>query len=227
MKLTKYSEAIARKALEMGAIRLSPEAPFRWASGYYMPIYNDNRTLLGDCEARHMIALAFKEILESLDFDPDNIAGTSTAGIPHATTLADLLGKPVSYIRSSSKDHGLQNQIEGLGRAKTYQKQRVVLIEDLISTGMSSINAVKAIQQADGNVPYCLAIFSYGTDQGKQAFASLDPACEAVTILDYDYVIAIAKQTGYIKPEQEQMLLQWSASPFTWGENHGWPKESN
>lgn len=225
MRMTRYAEDIARKALEMGAIRLSPEKPFCWASGYYMPIYNDNRTLLGDYETRRKIALSFKEILEDLDFDPDNIAGTSTAGIPHATTLADLLQKPVSYIRSSSKDHGLQNQIEGLGRAKGYEKHKVVLIEDLISTGMSSIKAVKAIQEADGFVPYCLAIFSYGTDQGKEAFASLDPACEPITILDYNYVIPIAKEAGYIHPDQEAMLLEWSASPFTWGEKHGWKKE--
>jgi len=225
MKPTKYADDIARKALEMGAIRLSPDKPFCWASGYYMPIYNDNRTLLGDYETRRMIALCFREILEDIGFDPDNIAGTSTAGIPHATTLADMMKKPVSYIRSSSKDHGLQNQIEGLGRAKGYDGKKVVLIEDLISTGMSSINAVKAIQEADGIVPWCLAIFSYGTDQGKQAFASLDPVCTPLTILDYSYVIPIARETGYIKPDQEAMLLEWSASPFTWGENHGWKKE--
>ena len=224
MKPTKYADDIARKALEMGAIRLSPDKPFCWASGYYMPIYNDNRTLLGDYETRRMIALCFREILEDIGFDPDNIAGTSTAGIPHATTLADMM-KTVSYIRSSSKDHGLQNQIEGLGRAKGYEGKKVVLIEDLISTGMSSINAVKVIQEADGIVPWCLAIFSYGTDQGKQAFASLDPVCTPLTILDYSYVIPIARETGYIKPDQEAMLLEWSASPFTWGENHGWKKE--
>ncbi len=225
MENTSYSYDIARCALEMGAIRLSPDKPFCWASGYYMPIYNDNRTLLGDWRARELVAKAFQEILEKLDFDPDNIAGTSTAGIPHATTLADRLKKPVSYIRSSSKDHGLQNQIEGLGRAKGYEGRKVVLIEDLISTGMSSIKAVKAIQEADGKVPYCLAIFSYGTDQGKEAFASLDPQCRPITILDYNYVIPIAKEIGYIKPEQEAMLLEWSASPFTWGEKHGWKKE--
>ncbi len=225
MEKTSYSYDIARCALEMGAIRLSPEKPFCWASGYYMPIYNDNRTLLGDWRARELVAKAFEEILSKLGYDPDNIAGTSTAGIPHATTLADRLKKPVSYIRSSSKDHGLQNQIEGLGRAKGYEGRNVVLIEDLISTGMSSIKAVKAIQEADGKVPYCLAIFSYGTDQGKEAFASLDPACKPITILDYDYVIPIAKEIGYIKPEQEAMLLEWSASPFTWGEKHGWKKE--
>lgn len=225
MENTSYSYDIARCALEMGAIRLSPEKPFCWASGYYMPIYNDNRTLLGDWRARELVAKAFEEILSKLGYDPDNIAGTSTAGIPHATTLADRLKKPVSYIRSSSKDHGLQNQIEGLGRAKGYEGKNVVLIEDLISTGMSSIKAVKAIQEASGKVPYCLAIFSYGTDQGKEAFASLNPACKPVTILDYNYVIPIAKEIGYIKPEQEAMLLEWSASPFTWGEKHGWKKE--
>ncbi|HAN42854.1 MAG TPA: orotate phosphoribosyltransferase [Sphaerochaeta sp.] len=225
MENTSYSYDIARCALEMGAIRLSPEKPFCWASGYYMPIYNDNRTLLGDWRARELVAKAFEEILSKLGYDPDNIAGTSTAGIPHATTLADRLKKPVSYIRSSSKDHGLQNQIEGLGRAKGYEGKNVVLIEDLISTGMSSIKAVKAIQEANGKVPYCLTIFSYGTDQGKEAFASLDPACKPVTILDYNYVIPIAKEIGYIKPEQEAMLLEWSASPFTWGEKHGWKKE--
>ena len=225
MEKTTHSYDIARKALEMGAIRLSPEKPFCWASGYYMPIYNDNRTLLGDSQARRMIALSFKEILDSIGFDPENIAGTSTAGIPHATTLADMLGKPLTYIRSSSKDHGLQNQIEGLGRAKGYENKRVVLIEDLISTGMSSIKAVKAIQEAQGIVPYCLAIFSYGTQQGKEAFASLDPACTPLTIIDYNYVIPIAKEIGYIKPDQEAMLLEWSASPFTWGEKHGWKKE--
>ena len=90
---------------------------------------------------------------------------------------------------------------------------------------MSSIKAVKAIQEADGIVPWCLAIFSYGTDQGKEAFASLDPACTPLTILDYNYVIPIARESGYIRPEQEAMLLEWSASPFTWGENHGWKKE--
>jgi len=225
MQLTANSYDIAMKALKMGAIRLSPDKPFCWASGYYMPIYNDNRTLLGDWEARRMIALSFKEILSKLEFDPDNIAGTSTAGIPHATTLGDLLQKPVSYIRSSSKDHGLGNQIEGLGRASGYNGSKVVLIEDLISTGMSSIKAVKAIQEAGGIVPYCLAIFSYGTDQGKQAFAELDPKCTPVTILDYDFVIPIAKEAGLIRPEQEKMLLEWSSSPFTWGEKHGWKKE--
>lgn len=225
MEKTKYSRKIAEMALKMGAVRLSPSSPFCWASGYYMPIYNDNRTLLASAEARRTIASAFEEILSSLSFDPENIAGTSTAGIPHATTLADALNKSLSYVRSSSKDHGLKNQIEGLGREKGYNGKKVLLIEDLISTGGSSIAAVKAIQEAGGVVPYCLAIFSYGFDQSKEAFASLDPVCEYKTILDYSYVISTAIEEGYIKKEDESVLLEWSSSPFEWGEKHGFKRE--
>ena len=225
METTSYSRKIADIALDMGAIRLQPKTPFCWASGYYMPIYNDNRTLLASSEARTLIASAFEEILSSLSFDPDNISGTSTAGIPHATTLADRLHKPLSYVRSSNKDHGLKNKIEGLGRKGNYEGQKVVLIEDLISTGGSSIAAVNAIREAGGNVPYCLAIFSYGFEESRKAFAELDPKCEAKTILDYSYVISIALERGYVKKEDESVLLEWSASPFEWGEKHGFKRE--
>ncbi len=225
MEKTSYSKRLAETALEMGAVRLSPASPFCWASGYYMPIYNDNRTLLASAEARGLIASAFEEILTSLSFDPDNIAGTSTAGIPHATTLADRLNKSLSYVRSSSKDHGLKNQIEGLGREKGYNGKKVLLIEDLISTGGSSIAAVKAIQEAGGLVPYCLAIFSYGFDASREAFAALDPKCEYKTILDYNFVIKTALDMNYIKKEDESVLLEWSTSPFEWGERHGFKRE--
>ncbi len=225
MEKTSYSKRLAETALEMGAVRLSPASPFCWASGYYMPIYNDNRTLLASAEARGLIASAFEEILTSLSFDPDNIAGTSTAGIPHATTLADRLNKSLSYVRSSSKDHGLKNQIEGLGREKGYNGKKVLLIEDLISTGGSSIAAVKAIQEAGGLVPYCLAIFSYGFDASREAFAALDPKCEYKTILDYNFVIKTALDMNYIKKEDESVLLEWSSSPFEWGERHGFKRE--
>ncbi len=225
MEKTTYSEKLASIALDMGAIRLSPDKPFCWASGYYMPIYNDNRTLLASPEARATIASAFTEILASLDFDPDNIAGTSTAGIPHATTLSDKLQKPLSYVRSSNKDHGLKNKIEGLGRRKSYEGEKVLLIEDLISTGGSSISAVEAILEAGGVIPYCLAIFSYGFKESKEAFSLIEPKCEAKTILDYDYVIEIAEKRGYIKSADKEMLLEWSSSPFEWGEKHGFKRE--
>ena len=118
-----YGPLLAKGAFELGAIRLSPSDPFTWASGYRMPIYNDNRQFLAMPKYRALIRDAFADMLSSLGVNPDNIAGTATAGIPHATSLADMLYKPLTYVRSSSKDHGLGHQIEGLGRKKISSPQ--------------------------------------------------------------------------------------------------------
>ena len=218
-----YGPKIAKKALEMQAIRLSPNDPFQWASGYRMPIYNDNRTLLADAETRALIAEGFAAIVEKLPSTFDNIAGTATAGIPHATTLADRLGMPLSYVRSSGKDHGLKNLIEGLGVDGSYHGKQVLLIEDLISTGGSSIKAVQAVREAGGNITYCLAIFTYGLQAALDAFASLDPHCTAITLLDYEMMVATARATGYVDDEGAELLRQWREDPFGWGSAHGFP----
>lgn len=219
-----YGPILAKKALELGAIRLQVQDPFTWASGYRMPIYNDNRRLLAESGTRKLVSEAFSAMLESLGFDPDNIAGTATAGIPHATTLADRLEKPMSYVRSSGKDHGLGQQIEGLGQGGTYAGAKVLLIEDLISTGGSSIKAVQAIAKAQGVCPYTLAIFTYGFATAQEAFASLDPACTFFTILDYDVMVASAQETGYVDSEEARLLTLWREDPFGWGEKQGFPK---
>ena len=218
-----FAEQLAKKALENGAIRLNPDNPFTWASGYRMPIYNDNRQFLYDWQSRAMIADAFASFLEKDGFDPDNIAGTSTAGIPHATTLADKLHKSMSYVRSSSKDHGLHQQIEGLHDGG-YHGAKVVLIEDLVSTGGSSISAVKAIVNAGGVVPYCYAIFTYGLKASEDAFGALNPPCRLETILDYDTVLYWAERTGYLTGSQVKVLSSWREDPFGWGEKHGFHK---
>lgn len=221
-----YGPKLAKAALSLGAIRLRPNDPFTWASGYRMPIYNDNRQLLAVPEYRALICSAFADMMEALKLtDVDNIAGTSTAGIPHATTLADRLQKPLSYVRSSAKDHGMGNQIEGLGGDGTYGGKKVLLIEDLISTGSSSIKAVEAIRAAKGECGTCLAIFSYGLQKAADAFAALEPVCACHTILEYDTMIRTAIETGYVKAEDEESLRQWRSSPFTWGEEHGFPKK--
>lgn len=221
-----YGPRLAQAALALGAIRLRPADPFTWASGYRMPIYNDNRQLLAVPEYRALICSAFSEMMETLGLtDVDNIAGTSTAGIPHATTLADRLGKPLSYVRSSAKDHGMGNRIEGLGGDGTYGGRKVLLIEDLVSTGSSSIKAVEAIREANGDCGTCLAIFSYGLQKAADAFAALDPVCECHTILEYDTMIRTALETGYVRAEDEESLRQWRTSPFTWGEEHGFPRK--
>ncbi len=219
-----YGPQLAKAAFELGAIRLNAADPFTWASGYRMPIYNDNRQFLARASMRALICDAFTDMLEALSFDPKNIAGTATAGIPHATTLADRLQKPLSYVRSSSKDHGLGHQIEGLGKDGSYHGQPVCLIEDLISTGKSSIAAVKAIVEADGKVPVCLAIFTYGLDAASEAFAALDPACEAHTILSYPVMLQTALETGYINENEASLLREWREDPFGWGERHGFRK---
>ena len=121
-----YGPLLAKGAFELGAIRLSPSDPFTWASGYRMPIYNDNRQFLAMPKYRALIRDAFADMLSSLGVNPDNIAGTATAGIPHATSLADMLYKPLTYVRSSSKDHGLGHQIEGLGRNGSYEGKNVL-----------------------------------------------------------------------------------------------------
>ncbi|MGD1823325.1 MAG: orotate phosphoribosyltransferase [Pleomorphochaeta sp.] len=221
---SEYANKLVDIALELGAIKLQVKDPFTWASGYRMPIYNDNRRLLQSPEARLLIASAFEKMAKALDFDPDNIAGTATAGIPHATTLADKMGKSLSYVRSSSKDHGLNQKIEGLGNSKSYEGKKVLLIEDLISTGGSSINAVKAIVETNGVCPYTLAIFTYGLDASLKAFDSLDPKCEAFTILDYDTMIKRAVEIKYINEEEAKDLREWREDPFSWGINRGFKK---
>ncbi|ADY13825.1 orotate phosphoribosyltransferase [Sphaerochaeta globosa] len=218
-----YGPLLAHVALDLGAIKLQVQQPFTWASGYRMPIYNDNRRLLASPKARSLVCDAFAAMLESLQFEPDNIAGTATAGIPHATTLADRLAKPLSYVRSSGKDHGLGQQIEGLGQSGSYEGAKVLLIEDLISTGGSSIKAVEAIVKAGGVCPYTLAIFTYGFDAAVKAFEALDQKCTFYTILDYDVMVESALKKGYVNEEEAGYLSQWREDPFTWGEKHGFP----
>lgn len=218
-----YGPLLAEKALALGAIRLEVQNPFTWASGYRMPIYNDNRRLLASPVARALVGEAFAAMLKSLDFDPDNIAGTATAGIPHATTLADKLAKPLSYVRSSGKDHGLGQQIEGLGQSGSYEKANVLLVEDLISTGGSSIKAVQAIVDAQGLCPYTFAIFTYGFDAAVEAFAKLEPSCVFHTILDYDVMVQSALSRSYVNPEEAKLLSLWREDPFGWGAAHGFP----
>lgn len=221
-----YGPQLAKAAFELGAIKLNTENPFTWVSGYRMPIYNDNRQFLAKASYRALICDAFTDMVYALSLeDSENIAGTATAGIPHATTLADRLNKPLSYVRSASKDHGMGHQIEGLGASGSYDGKKVLLIEDLISTGSSSIKAVEAIRAAGGNCSACLAIFTYGFKKAEDAFASLSPACSMHTILSYPVMIKTAAETGYITEEQAKSLSEWRESPFEWGEKRGFKRE--
>lgn len=215
----KWAPILVKTALEMEAIKLSINEPFTWASGYKMPIYNDNRKFLQNSTSRYQIAKAFSQLLLAVGFYPKHIAGTATAGIPHATSLADFLHLPLSYVRQSNKTHGLCNVIEGLGKDGSYNGEEVLVIEDLISTGMSSINACQAVREAGGKVPYCFAIFSYSMQKAKEAFEALTPPCTPITIITYDFMIEEACKIGYINEAEKASLKEWKASPFTWWED--------
>jgi orotate phosphoribosyltransferase len=202
--------------LNSGATKLQPEDPFTWTSGATMPVYNDNRVLLGSFDNRRIVAQAFKMILQSENVHPNVIAGTATAGIAPATSLADCLELPLVYVRGKAKGHGLQKRIEGV----LLPGQDVVLVEDLISTGGSAISAIEAIRESGGNVKLCLAIFSYGFEKAQDAFADID--CPIRTLLTFDELRNIAEKSGYITSSQNTMLSDWSKAPFDWGRLHGY-----
>lgn len=223
-EMENHASVIAKRALFLKAIKLNPDNPFLWASGFQMPIYNDNRLFLGEYSDRREIADSFMELLRMNQIRWFGIAGTSTAGISPATTLADITRCPLIYVRDKPKNHGLKNRIEGIDAEKGLEGRKYVLIEDLVSTGGSSIEAVQAIRDADGICNHCLSIFDYGLDKAKQAFETLTPRCEFHPILTYDNLLRIAKEAGYITPKQAKMLEEWRADPFNWGANHGFPK---
>ena len=205
------AESIARVALEVGAIKINVQQPFTWASGYKMPIYNDNRLLLGNAENRALVTKGFQDLLKKHTAEVEVIAGTATAGIPHATTLADLLKVPLVYVRSTAKSHGMGNKIEGILK----KNQKVLVIEDLISTGGSAVNAVTAVREAGGIVDYCFSIFSYGFPESLEKFKSA--SCQVHSILDFSELLKVAQSTQDIASNDIQKLQSWQESPFKWG----------
>ena len=210
-----FAEKLARISLEIGAIKFSPDQPFIWASGYKMPIYNDNRLLLGNAGHRALITQGFQDLLKKCNAKVEVIAGTATAGIPHATTLADLLQLPLIYVRSAAKTHGMGNRIEGPLR----QNQQVLVIEDLVSTGESAANAVTAIREAGGIVNHCFSIFSYGLTEATDKFKSI--SCEIHSILDFSELLKVALFTQNLTTSDIETLRSWQKAPFKWAENNG------
>ena len=217
----KFSEEIAKISLETGAIRLEAETPFLWASGYRMPIYNDNRLLLGNSQHRQLIAEGFKDVIISKEIEVDVIAGTATAGIPPATSLANLLETPLIYVRTHPKEHGMKNQIEGVLR----QNQNVVVVEDLISTGGSALKAVTAIRKAGGKVEHCLSIFSYGFAKAIEQFKN--EGCQLHHLLNFKALILLAKELKSVSNEQFSLLKSWHSDPFNWGSKNGFVDQAN
>jgi orotate phosphoribosyltransferase len=200
----------AELLLQINAIKLKPENPFTWASGWKSPIYCDNRILLSYPAIRNYIREEMARQLESLYGKPDVIAGVATGAIGIGMLVAERLGLPFIYVRPEAKSHGRKNQIEG----QLEEGQSVVIIEDLISTGKSSLNAVDALVGHGARVKGMLAIFTYGFEVANKNFSKKQ--LDVHTLSDYEHLILQASETGYIKEEQLKMLLEWRKDPSQW-----------
>lgn len=205
-----YNKDIANKTAELllkiKAVKLSPRELFTWASGIQSPIYCDNRITLSYPEIRTFIRQNFVKAIEESGFEPEAISGVATGGIAQGALVAQELGLPMSYVRSGKKDHGLTNQIEGEVR----HGQRIVVIEDLISTGSSSLNAVQALRDAGCNIKGMLAIFTYNLPKAEQAFR--DAGCSLVTLTDYDTLVQKALEIGYVTADDMEVLQEFKKS---------------
>ena len=200
---------IAKRLLQINAIKLKPQSPFTWASGLKSPIYCDNRIVLSHPEHRRFVIDAFTQKARTYQ-GVEVIAGVATAGIAHGALLAEELGLPFIYVRSKAKAHGRQNQIEGEAK----KGSKVLVIEDLISTGGSSIAAVEALRSNGLEVIATLAIFSYGFEKAEKAFAAAN--CPFATLSNYHELLEVAKNENYIQEEQITLLRDWRKNPQAW-----------
>lgn len=199
--MTETSRKIAKDLLKIQAVFLSPDKPFTWASGIKSPVYCDNRLTLTAPEVRTDVETGLKELIEENYPEAEVLMGTSTAGIAHAAITAHLMGLPMGYVRSGNKDHGRQNRIEG----KLEKGQKVVVVEDLISTGGSVIEVVDALREAGAEVLGIVSIFTYGMKKGLERLAAAD--VKNVSLTNLDVLSEVAAQEGYIKPEDVNRLI--------------------
>jgi orotate phosphoribosyltransferase len=196
--------------LQINAIKLNPSNPFKWASGWNSPIYCDNRLTLSFPAIRNYIRDEFSKQIEEIYGKPDVIAGVATGAIGIGILVAEELGLPFVYVRPEPKKHGRQNQVEGF----LQKGQNVVVVEDLISTGNSSLLAVEALKEAGANVKGMLAIFSYGFDVAEENFKNANVNLN--TLSNYEHLLELAVEKQYITEEEQKTLQEWRKSPSTW-----------
>ena len=200
-------KTIAKDLLSIGAVFLRPEQPFTWASGIKSPIYCDNRLTLTAPEVRNHVEEGLAELIRKHYPEVEVLMGTSTAGIAHAAITATILNLPMGYVRSGSKDHGRGNQIEG----KLEKGQKVVVVEDLISTGGSCIEVVEALRNAGADVLGIVSIFTYGMQKGLDRLAAAE--AKNYSLSNLDALVEVAAEEGYIKPEDKERILKFRNNP--------------
>ncbi|TDP00164.1 orotate phosphoribosyltransferase [Flavobacterium sp. 245] len=207
------AEKTAELLLQINAIKLNPENPFTWASGWKSPIYCDNRLILSFPIIRNYVRDEFAKNIEKQFGKPDVIAGVATGAIGIGILVAESLGLPFVYVRPEAKKHGRQNQVEGF----LQKGQNVVVVEDLISTGNSSLLAVEALRNEGANIKGMAAIFTYGFGVAEENFKKAN--IDLYTLSNYENLLDLAVQKQYITEEQQSTLQEWSVSPSTWGQD--------
>ncbi len=211
-RLSGLASELAADLLRIGAVRFSPEAPFTWTSGIRAPVYCDNRLTIGHVDVRRRIVEGFLLMMEREQINADVVAGTATAGIPHAAWLAADLDLPMVYVRSKPKAHGTASRIEG----PVQDDARVVLVEDLISTGGSSIDAAEALAEAGLDVSAVLSIFTYGLPVASSAFGAAGLSHHSLT--DIETLVRQASQSGMLDESAISALRRWKEDPKAWSE---------
>lgn len=208
-----FEKKIAQKLLQINAIKLNTQNPFTWASGIKSPIYCDNRLSLSHPEVRRTVKEGLVALSTQFD-DIHHVSGVATAGIAHGALLADALDLPFSYVRSSAKKHGRQNQIEG----DIAPNSNILVVEDLISTGGSSLEAVEVLREAGHTVVGVVAIFSYGFEKAATAFQQAE--CPYATLSSYPVLLEQALASAYITADEARILSSWNADPASWYSNN-------
>ncbi len=204
------AEKTAELLLQINAIKLNPRNPFKWASGWNSPIYCDNRLILSFPAIRNYVRDEFVKNIENKFCKPDVIAGVATGAIGIGILVAESMGLPFVYVRPEPKKHGRQNQVEGF----LQKGQNVVVVEDLISTGNSSLLAVEALKEAGANIKGMAAIFTYGFDIAEQNFKKVN--VDLYTLSNYDNLLNLAVAKSYITIDEQQTLSEWKLNPSTW-----------
>ena len=208
--MTVIQKFFAQKLMDIEAIKLQPNEPFTWASGWKSPIYTDNRKTLGYPDVRSFVKLELCHLIQEHFPEADAVAGVATGAIAQGALVADEMGLPFCYVRPKPKDHGMGNQIEGELPAGS----KVVVVEDLISTGGSSLKAVDALRQAGLQVVGMVASFTYGFPVAEEAFS--EAGIQLFTLSDYEHVVAEAAKTGYIAENDQPVLAEWRKNPSEW-----------
>ena len=201
----------AQKLMDIKAIKLQPNDPFTWASGWKSPIYTDNRKTLGHPSLRSFVKLELCHVIQENFPEADAVAGVATGAIAQGALIAEELGLPYCYVRPKPKDHGMGNQVEG----EIKKGSKVIVVEDLISTGGSSLKAVAALREYGVEVIGMVASFTYGFPVAEEAFREAN--VKLITLSDYNAVVEQAAETGYIKEEEKAVLAEWRKDPSVWG----------